>query len=130
RFEYSDLTLDREEIDGDDTLTVSVRLENTGDDDGTEVVQLYVHDAVGSVTRPVKELRGFRRVELGQGEAETVEFELDAADLAFYRRDMSYGAEAGEFTVLVGGSSADLEGARFRLTEDVTLRPPPPLPLP
>lgn len=127
-FAYSDLTLDRDEIEGDETLTVSVRVENTGDYDGTEIVQLYLRDEVGSVTRPVQELRGFRRIELAKGAGETVEFELDAADLAFYRRDMSYGAEAGEFTVLVGGSSADLRGARFRLTEDVTLRPPPPLP--
>jgi beta-glucosidase len=126
RFTYSDLELDRDRIGGDDTLTVSVRVENTGDYDGEEVVQLYIRDEVASVTRPVRQLRGFRRIGLGRGEGETVSFELTVADLAFHRADMSWGAEAGEFAVLVGGSSADVLGARFTLTEDVTLRPPPP----
>ncbi|HLT90155.1 MAG TPA: beta-glucosidase BglX [Woeseiaceae bacterium] len=130
RFRYSDLALDRTELEPDDSLTVTVRVENTGDRDGEEIVQLYLRDEVASVTRPVRQLRGFRRVRLDAGAAETVEFELTVADLAFYRRDMSFGAEAGEFTVFVGGSSADTLGARFRLTADVSLRPPPPLPWP
>lgn len=128
RFEYSGLSLSRTELGGNDTLAVRVRVENTGERDGEEVVQLYLRDLVGSVTRPVRELRGFRKLALASGEGETVEFELTAADLAFYRRDMSYGAEAGEFMVYVGASSADVQAASFRLTEDVTLRPPPPLP--
>lgn len=125
-FAYSGLSLDRTEIGADGTLTVSVRVANAGEYDGEEVVQLYVRDLVGSVTRPVKELKGFRKIYLGQGDTEIVEFELGAADLAFHRRDMSYGAETGEFEVFVGGNSAEVLAGRFRLTEDATFDSPPP----
>jgi beta-glucosidase len=125
-FEYSDLSLDQDEIDDDESLMVSVTISNTGDYDGEEVAQLYVRDLVGSVTRPVRELRAFRKLVVEEGDSEEVTFELRAADLAFHRRDMSFGAEAGEFAVFVGGNSVDVLEARFRLTEDVPLRPPPP----
>jgi beta-glucosidase len=125
-FEYSDLALDRGRMGADGSITVSVRVANTGEVDGEEVVQLYVRDLVGSVTRPVKELEGFEKIRLGKGETREVTFELEPSDLAFHRQDMSYGAEAGEFRVFVGGNSEELLEAGFRLTEDATLSDAPP----
>jgi beta-glucosidase len=124
-FEYSDLALDRTRLGADDNITVSVTVANTGEVDGEEVVQLYVRDLVGSVTRPVKELKGFRKILLESGESQVVRFELRPSDLAFHRQDMSYGAEAGEFRVFVGSNSEDLLEANFRLTEDVVLSDAP-----
>jgi beta-glucosidase len=124
-FEYSDLALDRTRLGADDNITVSVTVANTGEVDGEEVVQLYVRDLVGSVTRPVKELKGFRKILLESGESQVVRFELRPSDLAFHRQDMSYGAEAGEFRVFVGGNSEELLEANFRLTEDVVLSDAP-----
>ena len=120
-FAYSDMTLDRKEMGAGDTITVTVRVSNAGEVDGEEVVQLYIRDLVGSVTRPVRELKGFEKISLKKGESRQVEFALTPSDLAFHRQDMSYGAEAGEFRVFAGGNSADLLEASFRLTEDVAL---------
>jgi beta-glucosidase len=82
---------------------------------GDEVVQLYLRDEVGSVTRPVQELRGFRRVHLAPAERRTISFTIDVQDLAFYDASLTRVAEPGSFTVFVGGSSADTQTARFRL---------------
>jgi len=120
-FEYSGMTLDRKEMAAGETITVSVRVTNAGEVDGEEVVQLYTRDLVGSVTRPVRELKGFRKILLKKGDSRRVRFELTPADLAFHRQDMSYGAEAGEFRVFVGANSVDLLQASFRVTEDVPL---------
>ena len=122
RFEYSEPALDKEALEPGETLNVSVRVTNAGERDGTEVVQLYVRDHVGSATRPVLQLADFRKVFIAAGETVEVAFELAPAQLAFHRRDMRYGAEAGEFSVFVGGNSRDLAEARFRLTADVDLR--------
>ena len=116
-FSYSPITLDRARIEPGQRLTASVTVTNSGDRDGTEVVQLYVRDLVGSVTRPVKELKGFQRVPLRRGESRTVSFTLSDADLAFHRADMSYGAEPGEFELFIGGSSDTDLKADFTLTE-------------
>ena len=124
-FKYSDLVLDRTRLGADDDITVSVTVANTGDVDGEEVVQLYVRDLVGSVTRPVKELKGFRKILLESGGSQVVRFELRPSDLAFHRQDMSYGAEAGQFRVFVGGNSEEVLEAEFRLTEDVALSDAP-----
>jgi beta-glucosidase len=115
RFELSDIQPGAGEIGLDDTLTVSVTVTNTGDRDGEEVVQLYVRDLVGSVTRPVKELKAFQKIRLKKGESRRVAFGLDADDLAFYRADMSFGAEPGDFDVFIGTSSDDTRSARFSL---------------
>jgi beta-glucosidase len=123
QFTYSDLSLDQDEMGAGDSMTVSVEVTNSGEYDGEEVVQLYTRDLVGSVTRPVRELKGFRKIFLQEGASDTVTFVLGPADLAFHRRDMSYGAEAGEFEVFVGGNSVDLLEASFRLTEDVAVPP-------
>jgi beta-glucosidase len=119
RFEYSDVSLDATEIGPGDTLTASVTVTNAGDYDGEEVVQLYIHDLVGSVTRPVKQLKGFKKIRLAAGESRTVRFSLNAQDLAFYRADMSYGTEPGAFDLFIGGASDDVHAAHFRLTGGV-----------
>ncbi len=98
-----------------DTLTVNVRVTNTGSRAGTEVVQLYLQDEVGSITRPVKELRGFERLTLEPGETQTATFTLTAEDLRFYNRDMKQVVEPGFFKVYVGGSSADVQTQRFEV---------------
>ena len=115
-FEYSGISLDRDSIGFGDTLTASVTVTNAGDYDGEEVVQLYVQDVVGSVTRPVKELKGFRKVFIGKGESRRVEFTISDEDLAFHRHDMSYGAEPGRFRLFIGTSSDDVREAAFELT--------------
>lgn len=116
-FEYSNITLSASTIPMDGTLTVKATLKNTGNVDGTEVAQLYVQDIVGSVVRPVKELKGFQRVALKAGEAKTIEFKLTTDDLAFYGRDLVKKAEKGDFNVWVGGhSNATLKGT-FSVTE-------------
>jgi beta-glucosidase len=114
-FAYRDLKLGAARIGPNDTLTVSVTLANTGTREGTEVVQLYVRDEVGSVTRPVRELKAFRRVTLRAGESRTVELRLAARDLAFYRRDMTLGTEPGTIRVFVGPNAAEGLEATFEL---------------
>ena len=116
-FEYSNITLSASTVPMNGTLTVKATLKNTGSVDGTEVAQLYVQDIVGSVVRPVKELKGFQRVALKAGEAKTIEFKLTTDDLAFYGRDLVKKAEKGDFNVWVGGhSNATLKGT-FSVTE-------------
>lgn len=115
RFEYSDVTLDRAEIRPGESLTASVTVTNAGEHGGEEVVQLYVRDLVGSVTRPVRQLAGFQKIDLDRGESREVTFTLGEADLAFYRHDMTWGAEPGEFRLYVGTSSQDVSEAAFTL---------------
>jgi beta-glucosidase len=114
-FKYSDLKLDKNEISSGQQVTVSVKVTNSGNYNGEEVVQLYIRDLVGSVTRPVKELKGFQKIYLEKGASETVSFIIGEEDLSFYRKDMSIGTEPGEFEVYVGGSSAIENSVRFIL---------------
>lgn len=116
-FGYSPITLDRATIRPGETLTASVTVTNSGRRAGEEVVQLYVRDLVGSVTRPVKELKGFRKIMLQPGQSERVSFTLSDRDLAFHRADMSYGAEPGAFKLFIGTSSDAASEADFTLTE-------------
>jgi beta-glucosidase len=102
-FAYSDLNVEEEE----EKLLVSVRVKNTGDRKGTEVVQLYMQDVTASLVRPVKELRGFRRVELEAGEMRTVELELKKQDMGFYNNQGKYVLEDGLFRIYAGGNSRD-----------------------
>jgi beta-glucosidase len=115
-FAYRNLRLSADRIPLGDSITVSVEVSNTGDRAGDEVVQLYVRDEVGSVTRPVKELRGFERVSLTPGASATVTFTLGPAELAFYGQDMQRIVEPGFFTVHVGTSSAQTDSVRFEIT--------------
>lgn len=119
-FTYGTPRLSRTAMRATDTLVVQVDVSNTGQRAGDEVVQLYLRDDVGSVTRPVKELRGFRRVTLRPGERATVAFTLRTDDLAFYDQRMDRVAEPGSFTVFVGGSSAELKEARFEVSTGAT----------
>jgi len=114
-FSYDNLKLSSEAINKGDELRVSVEVSNTGDVTGKEVVQLYIRDMVGTVTRPVKELKGFQKIELKAGEAKTVEFTLSEQELGFYHQDMSFYAEPGEFRVFVGTNSDDVLESAFEL---------------
>jgi beta-glucosidase len=94
-----------------DSITVSIDVTNTGSRDGAEVIQLYIRDLVGSVTRPVKELKDFKKVSFKAGEKKTIAFTINANDLSFYNSDLKWVSEPGEFTVFVGGNSRDVKEA-------------------
>ncbi|HZV70022.1 MAG TPA: glycoside hydrolase family 3 N-terminal domain-containing protein [Saprospiraceae bacterium] len=108
-FKYDSIQLDQTEFSMKETLMVSVNVTNTGDRDGEEIVQLYVRDLVGSVTRPVKELKGFEKIKLAKGEHKMVNFKLTTDDLAFYTADMKFEAEPGKFWIMVGPDSEHLQ---------------------
>lgn len=114
-FEYSEISLDKKEITENDSLKVSVTVKNTGKFSGEEVVQLYIHDVAATVTRPVKELKGFSKIALQPNESKEVVFYLHPKDLSFYNQDMRFGWEKGKFEVFVGGNSRDLKTAEFEL---------------
>ena len=111
-FSYSDLKLSNNSLKGNQTLTASVTLTNNGKFDGKEVVQLYIRDLVGSITRPVKELKGFQKIFLKAGESKTVSFNITPEDLKFYNSDLKYDWEAGDFVIMVGGNSRDVKSAK------------------
>ena len=96
-------------------ITATVSVTNTGDKDGKEVVQLYIRDLVGTSTRPVKELKGFKKVALKAGETKSVSFDITVNDLKYYNYDLKYVAEPGEFKVFIGGNSRDVKEAGFKL---------------
>jgi len=114
-FEYSDIAVSPAELALGDTVTVAATLTNTGGVTADEVAQLYVRDLVGNVTRPVRELKGFRRIRLRPGEAARVEFTLHTDELAFYGRDMRLMTEPGDFQVWIGGSAQAELGTAFRI---------------
>jgi beta-glucosidase len=107
-FEYSHLRIDPPESRPAGTVRVTVDIKNTGARAGDEVVQLYIHDVLGTVSTPVKQLRGFHRVSLKSGETKTVDFALDPEDLSLLNRDMHWVVEPGDFEILVGSSSQDI----------------------
>ena len=112
-FEYGRPVIENAELERDGTIRVSFDLKNTGRYEATEVAQLYVQDKVGSVVRPVKELKGFQRVTLAPGESKTVTFELPVSDLAFWNIDMEYVVEPGDFRLWIAGDSASGEPVDF-----------------
>lgn len=114
-FEYGAPRLSVPEMEFIDTLTVEVNVTNTGKRPGDEVVQFYIQDEVASVTRPVKQLRGFRRIHLEPGETQTVTFQLTFEDLAFYNQEMQWVVEPGFFKVFLGGNSVEVQEARFEI---------------
>ncbi|MGL1888277.1 MAG: beta-glucosidase BglX [Reichenbachiella sp.] len=116
-FEYSEPKLNHSIITSKDTLTVSIQLTNTGQRKGSEVVQLYIRDLVGSVTRPVKELKGFQKVSLEAGQTKKILFKLTVADLCFYKSDLNFGHEPGKFQVFVGTNSQDVTQAEFEVVD-------------
>lgn len=117
KFEYSNLRLSSNSMTIGGKVKISAEVANTGSYDGEEVVQLYVKDEVGSVTRPVKELKGFTKIFLKKGEKKTVTFELSFDDLRFYNIDMQFVAEPGDFEITVGGDSASGLKDKFVLVE-------------
>lgn len=115
RFRYSDLSLSSPKMKKGKAIEATVTVTNVGSRSGEEIVQLYIRDLVSSVTRPVKLLKGFSKVSLAPGESKTVTFTIDDQMLSFWRHDMTFGTEEGDFKVMVGGSSDDLLQASFVL---------------
>ena len=122
-YTYGKPTLSNGSLSGNEKITVSVEVSNTGEFDGEEIVQLYIRDNVSSATRPVKELKEYQRVVLNTGETKTVEFTLDAGSLAFYDINMEYCVEPGEFTIMTGSSSArkDLKTTTLTVNDKIEL---------
>ena len=114
-FTYGKPTLSRTTIGPAETLEVKVTVQNTGSTDGEEVAQLYIRDMVGSISRPVQELKGFQKIMLKRGESKTLTFRLTPDDLKFYNNDLKFAAEPGDFQVFVGGNSRDVQTTAFKL---------------
>jgi len=114
-FSYSDIQLSSNTLQAGGTIRATVTVTNTGKYDGVEVVQLYLRDLVGSITRPVKELKGFQRIALKAGESRQVTFTIGENDLKFYNSELKYVAEPGAFKVFIGGNSRDVKEAGFSL---------------
>ncbi|MBF0759913.1 beta-glucosidase BglX [Dysgonomonas mossii] len=114
-FSYSHIKLSSTTLDAKGELTASVTVTNTGKYDGAEVVQLYIRDLVGSVTRPVKELKGFEKTFIKAGESKNVSFKITPELLKFYNYNLEYVFEKGDFDVMIGGNSSDVKSARFTL---------------
>jgi beta-glucosidase len=113
KYDYGDIVLDKTELTDGQELKASITVRNTGSYDGAEVVQLYIRDLVGSITRPVKELKGFQKVHLKAGEQKTITFTIQPEDLAFYHEDMSFFAEKGDFVLMIGTNSSDTQSTGF-----------------
>ncbi|MEG0889138.1 MAG: beta-glucosidase BglX [Bacteroides sp.] len=116
-FTYSDISLDRSSMAVNGELTATVMLTNTGNRDGAEVVQLYIRDLVASITRPVKELKGFEKVFLKAGESRKISFKITPELLKFYNYDLQFVCEPGEFDLMIGGNSQEVKTTRFVLTD-------------
>ncbi len=114
-FEYSNLGVSKTIFGFKDKIDINVTVKNIGTRDGEEVVQLYVRDLVGSITRPIKELKGFNKIILKAGESKVVTFTITADDLAFYHPDLTRYAEAGDFDIMVGTNSSDVKTVRVTL---------------
>lgn len=114
-FEYSNAKLSSDTITSDKPITISVDVKNVGKYKAAEVVQLYIRDLVGSVVRPTKELKNYKKIELLPGEETTVSFEINEKMLRFWRKDMSFGSETGEFLAFIGTNSKDTKELNFNL---------------
>ncbi|HEY5409008.1 MAG TPA: beta-glucosidase BglX [Ginsengibacter sp.] len=110
-FNYGAIKLSDTLLKGNKKLTASITVTNSGTVEGKDVVQLYIRDVVGSITRPVKELKGFQKIDLKAGESKTVSFKITLADLKFYNSDLKYDWEPGEFTIMIGTNSGDVKSA-------------------
>lgn len=114
-FQYGTPQVNSHQMTMDDSVKISVDVTNTGDVDGDEVVQLYIHDLAASTARPVKELKDFQRIHLNKGETKTVTFLLTADKLKFYNADLDYVCEPGDFDIMVGPNSRDVQSVRVSL---------------
>ena len=113
RFSYSDIRLSSTAMSADGSITAAITLTNTGEREATEVVQLYIHDKVASISRPVKELKDFQRITLQAGESRDVVFHITADKLKFYNYDLDYVLEPGDFEVMIGPNSRDVKKVGF-----------------
>jgi beta-glucosidase len=109
KFEYGDIQLSSTKLKGNQKLTATISVKNTGSISGKEVVQLYIRDLVGSITRPVQELKGFDKIELAAGETKNVSFEITPETLKFYNSDLKFDWESGDFEIMIGTNSRDVK---------------------
>lgn len=112
-FTYSDVTVSSTSLKGNQTLTANVTVTNTGKFTGKETVQLYIRDVVASITKPMKELKGFQQLELKAGESKTVSFNITPQDLKFYNAALKFDWEAGEFHIMIGSNSSDVKTTKI-----------------
>jgi len=112
-FEYSNLSLSTNKLTDSNEVSISVSIKNTGSREGEELVQLYIQDVVGSITRPVKELKGFEKIKLKSGEKKTVSFKISVEDLKYYNSELIYGVEKGDFNLWVGKNASEGLKANF-----------------
>ncbi|WP_415327781.1 beta-glucosidase BglX [Chryseobacterium sp. MMS23-Vi53] len=117
KFNYSDVTVSNANPKGNQTIQASVTVTNSGNYDGAEVVQLYIRDMVGSITRPVKELKGFQKVMLKKGESKKVTFDITPENLKFYNGDLKYDWESGEFDIMIGTNSEEVKHSKINWTK-------------
>ncbi|NQX40548.1 beta-glucosidase [Pedobacter steynii] len=115
-FDYSNLKLSKTKFKAGETITATITVKNTGTVEGKEVVQMYIRDLAGSITRPVKELKGFQKINLKSGESKNISFKISVEDLKFYNADLKFVAEPGDFKIFVGTNSRDNSEASFQLT--------------
>lgn len=113
KFEYGDIQLDKDIFNINNSIKASISIKNVGDIKGKETVQMYIQDIVGSVVRPVKELRGFKKIELEANESTIVEFIITEEDLRFFTKDMNFSSEPGKFKLFIGTNSKDVKAALF-----------------
>ncbi len=114
-FTYSDFSIDKKEMKPGEKINASVTVTNSGNYDGEEVVQLYIRDLVGSITRPLKELKGFQKIFLKKGESRKINFSISVDDLKFYNYNLQWVAEPGDFEAMTGTNSEKVSKANFRL---------------
>ena len=112
KFAYSDMNLSSSNLKGNQTLDISIKVSNTGNYDGEEVVQLYIRDLYGTVVRPVKELKGFQKIFIKKGESKTVHFTLTPENLKFYDDELNFDWESGDFDIMVGTNSQEVQTKR------------------
>jgi beta-glucosidase len=115
KFSYGDVKLSGNTLSAGQTIKASITVSNSGSLDAVETVQLYIRDVVGSISRPMKELKGFKQIALKAGESKTVEFTISVNDLKFYNSYLKYAAEPGDFKLFIGGNSRDTKEAAFKL---------------
>lgn len=113
KFKYGNMTLSSTNLKGNQTLQASVTLTNTGNYDGAEVVQLYIRDLVGSITRPVKELKGFQKIDLKKGQSKKVTFTITPEDLKFYNSALNFEWESGDFEIMIGTNSDEVQKSKI-----------------
>ena len=117
KFTYGEVKLSSVTLNTGQTIIASVTVTNSGTVDGVETVQLYIRDVVGSISRPMKELKGFKKVAIKAGQSSTVQFSITANDLKFYNSELKYVVEPGDFKVFIGGNSKEVKESGFKFVK-------------